>query len=174
MSWDQHAVQNCNMCIGNKSFERVEHFKYLGTTITNQNSDHEEIKCRLWSGNACYYLVQNCLSSSLLSKNVKVKIYRTIIITFVFCGCETWSPRVSEEHRLRVFRNKVLKKIFGPTRDKITGEWGRWSVLTKYVGDQIKKNEMGGACSTYGEEERCIQDLGGETWGKETTWKTQA
>jgi len=87
-----------------------------------QNSFHEEIKCKLQSGNACYYLVQNLLSSSLLSKNIKVKIYRTIILPFVLYGCETWSPTVSEEHRLRVCGNRVLRKIFGPTIDLIMGE----------------------------------------------------
>jgi len=124
-SQDQHAVQNHTIYIGNKSFERVEHFKYLGTSLTIQNSILEEIKCRLQSGNACYYLLQNILSSSLLSKNINVKIYRTIILPCVLYGCETWSPTVSEEHRLRVFGNRVLRKIFGCTRDKITGELGR-------------------------------------------------
>jgi len=69
------------------------------------------------SGNACCYSVQNFLSSSLLSKDIKVKIYRTIIFPFVLYGCETWSPTGSEEHRLRVFGNRVLRKMFGPTRD---------------------------------------------------------
>ena len=181
MSQNQHAVQDQNIYVGNKSFERLEHFSYLVTSLTNQNSFHEEIKCRLQSRNTCYYMVQNLLSYSLLSKNIKVQIYGTIILPFVLYGCDTWSPTVSEEHRLRMFRNRVLRKVFGPTRGEVMGWWGiwhnetlLWSVLIKYVGDEIKKNEMGRACSTYGEEERCIQDLGGEAWGKETTWKTQA
>ena len=90
----------------------------------NQNSFHEEIKCRLQSGNTCYYLVQNLTSSSLLSKNIKVQIYGTNF-PFVLYGCDTWSPTVSEEHRLEMFQNMVLRKVFGPTRDKVTGEWGR-------------------------------------------------
>jgi len=69
----------------------VEEFKYLGTTLKNQNSIHEEIKSRLNSGNACYRAVQNLLSSSLLSKNIKIKIRRTVILPVVLFGCGTWS-----------------------------------------------------------------------------------
>ena len=71
----------------NRSFERVEEFKYLGTTLTNANSIQEEIKSRLKSGNACYYSVQNLL----LLKNINIKIYRTIILLVVLYGCETRS-----------------------------------------------------------------------------------
>jgi len=69
----------------------VEEFKYLGTTLTNQHSIAEEIKSGLRSGNACYHSVQNLLSSRLLFKNLKIKIYRTIILPVVLYGCETWS-----------------------------------------------------------------------------------
>jgi len=69
--------------------------------------------------------VQNILSSRLLSKNLKIKIYRTVILPFVLCGCETWSLTLREERKLRVFENKVLRRIFGPRRDKVTGEWRR-------------------------------------------------
>jgi len=100
-------------------------FKYLGTTLTNQNSVAEEIKSRLKSGNACYHSVQNLLSSGLLSKNLKIKIYRTVILPVVMYGCETWSLTLREERKLRVFENRVLRKIFGIRRDKVTGEWRR-------------------------------------------------
>ena len=63
------------------------------------------------------------LSSTLLSKNLKIKIYRTIILPVVLYGCETWSLTLKEEHRLRVFENRVLRRIFGPKRDGVTGEW---------------------------------------------------
>jgi hypothetical protein len=121
MSRDQNAGQNGYMQIGNESFETVEQFKYLGTTLTNQNSIREEIKSRLKSGNVCYHSVQNLLSSSLLSKNVKIKIYRTIILPVVLYGCESWSLTLREECRLRVFENKVLRRIFGPKRDEVIG-----------------------------------------------------
>ena len=95
----------------------------MGTTLTNQNSIQEEIKSRLKSGNACYRSVQNLLSSSLLYKNLKIKIYRTVILPFVLYGCETWSLILREELRLRVFENRVLRRIFGPKRDEVTGDW---------------------------------------------------
>ena len=80
----------------------MEEFKYLGTTITNQNSIAEEIKSRLRLGNVCYHSVQDLLSSSLLSKTLKIKIYRTIILPVVLYGCETWSLTLREERKLRV------------------------------------------------------------------------
>jgi hypothetical protein len=63
------------------------------------------------------------LSSRLLSRNVKVKIYKTIILSVVLYGCGTLSHTLNEEHRLRVFENRVLRRIFGPKRDEVTGEW---------------------------------------------------
>jgi hypothetical protein len=73
------------------------------------------------SGNASYHSVQNLLSSSLLSRNLKIKIYRTIILPVVVYGCETWLLTWREELRLRVFENKVLRRIFGPKRNKVMG-----------------------------------------------------
>jgi hypothetical protein len=69
--------------------------------------------------------VQDLLSSSLLSKNTNIKIYKTIIFPVVLYGCETRSFTVKEKHRLRVFENKVLRRIFGSKRDEVTGEWRR-------------------------------------------------
>jgi hypothetical protein len=80
----QKAGQRQRIKVGNRSFESVAKFKYLGTNLTDQNYIHEEIKSRLNSGNACYHSVQSLLSSHLLSRNVKVKIHKTIILLVVF------------------------------------------------------------------------------------------
>ena len=101
----------------------MEGFRYLGTTLTNQHSIPEEIKSRLRSGNTCYHSVQNLVSSSLLSKYTKIKICRTVILPFLLYGFETWLLTLREEHRLRMFENRVLKRIFVPKKDKVTGEW---------------------------------------------------
>ena len=111
--------------IENLSFEKVEKFKYLGVTVTYRpmNDMREEIKRRINMGNACYYSLQKILSSHLLSKKLKVNTYKTIILPVVLYVCETWSLTLKEEHRLGVFENKVLRKIFGAKREEITGEW---------------------------------------------------
>jgi hypothetical protein len=122
MSRHPNSGQNQNIKIANESFEKVAEFKYLGTTLTNQNDIRDEIKDRSNSGNACYYSVQNLLSSRLISKNLKIKIYKTVILPVVLYGCETWSLNLGEEQRLRVFENRVLRRIFGPKRE-VDGLW---------------------------------------------------
>src|SRR5215475_6049026 len=99
---DRNAGRGHSVKIDNSSIERVEEFKYVGTTLTDQKSIQEAIKSRLKLWNACYQSVQNFLSSRLLSKNLKIKIYRTIILPVVLYGCETWSLTLREECRLMV------------------------------------------------------------------------
>jgi hypothetical protein len=94
----------------------MSQFKYLGTRITNQNLIQEEINRRLDS-------VKNLLSSRLLSKNLQIRIYKTIILPVVLYGRETWPLTLREKLRLRVFENRVLRRTFGPKRDEMTGEW---------------------------------------------------
>jgi hypothetical protein len=84
---------------------------------------HQGTKSRLNSGNGCYHSVHSLFVFRLLSGGVKVKIYKTLILPVVLYGCGTWSLTLREEHRLRVFENRVLRRIFGPKRDEITGEW---------------------------------------------------
>jgi hypothetical protein len=92
----------------------------LGTTVTDKNLIQEEIKRSLNSGKACYHSVQNLPSSCLLSKNVKIRISKTIILPAVLYGCEPWSLTLREEHGLGVFENRVLRTIFVPKRDEMT------------------------------------------------------
>ena len=151
----------------------------MGTTLTNQNSIQEEIKSRLKSGNACYRSVQNLLSSSLLSKNLKIKIYRTIILAVVLYGCETWSLILREERRLRVLENRVLR-IFGPERDEVAGDWRKLhngELNDLYCSPTIvrvvesKRMDGRGIWRVWGRGEACT----GFWWryvGKETTGET--
>ena len=69
--------------------------------------------------------MQNLLSSRLLSKNLKIRIYKNIILPVVLYGCETWSLTLREERKPRVFEKMELRRIFGPRRDDVTGEWRR-------------------------------------------------
>jgi hypothetical protein len=120
MSRYWNAGRSHNMKIDNNFFERVEEFRHFGTTLINQNSIEEEIKNRFNSGNACLHSVQNRLSSCLLSKSLNIKVYITIILPVVY-GCGTWSLTLREECRLRIFENRVQRRIFGPKRDEVTG-----------------------------------------------------
>jgi hypothetical protein len=98
LSRHQSVGQNRDIIIANRSFENVSQFKYLGTTVTNQNLIQEEIKRALNSGNASYNSAQNLLSSRLLSKNVKIKICKTIILPVALFGCKTWFLILRKEH----------------------------------------------------------------------------
>jgi hypothetical protein len=106
-----------------------------------------------------------------LFMNLKIKIYRTIVLPVVLYGCGTWSRTLREERRLRVFENRVLRRVFGPKRGEVTGEWRKLHneklsgvLLTQYcAGGKIEKNEMGGACGTYVRGERRVQGSGGES-----------
>jgi hypothetical protein len=117
MSRHPNPGQNQNIRTANESFENVAKFKYLGMTLTNQNDIHDEIKSRLNLGNAYYYSVQNLLSFRLMSKNLKIKIYKTVILPVVLYGCETWSLPSREEHTLTVLESRVLR-IFGSKREE--------------------------------------------------------
>jgi hypothetical protein len=175
MSHSQKVGRKHSIKIANRSFEYVAKFKYLGTKLTDQYHMHEEIKSRLNSGNACCHSVQSLLSSCLLSRKLKVKIYKTIILPVVWYGCETWSLTLREEHRLRVFENRVLRGMFGPTRDEVTGEWRkvhRGELHNLYsspdIVRQIKSRRMrwAGHVARIGEGRNVYRGLVGKPEGK--------
>jgi hypothetical protein len=132
--------------IGTRPFEQ---FRYLGMTVSNQNLIQEGIKSRLNSGNGCHHSVLNLLSY-LLSKNIKVRIYKTIILHVV----------LREEHKLKVFENRVLWRIFGLKKDEVMG--GCRKLHNEELHDlyyfpyKVEEDEMGGTCGTDGREEECV------------------
>ena len=138
-------------------------YLYLGIALTNQNSIAEEIKSRLRSGSACYHSVQNVLSSRLLFKNLKIKMYRIIILPVALYGCKTWSLTLREERKLRVSENMVLRRIYGPRRDEVTGEWRRLHneelndlYSSPNIVRVIKSRRWAGHVARMGEERGCI------------------
>ena len=118
--------------------------------------------------------MQNLLSSSLLSKTLKIKIYRTIILPVALYGCETWSLTLKKERRPRVFENRVLRRLFGPKRDEVTGNGENYIVRslgsllpTQYcAGGKIENNEVGGALARMGEGRGVHRVLVGKPEGK--------
>ena len=111
----------------------MEKFRYLGVTVTNTNDIRENIKRRINKGNTCYYSLEKILASRQLSKKLKVNTYKNIILPVVLYGCETWSLTSREEHRLRVFENKVLRKIFGRLREMKLRENGKSYITLSYM-----------------------------------------
>jgi hypothetical protein len=112
---------------------------------------------------------------------VKVKIYKTIVLPVILYGCESWSLTLREEHRLRVFENRVLRRIFGPKTDELTGEWRKLHNKELHnlysspdIIRQVKANDVGGACGTHGRGEKSVKGFGGKFRRNETTWKTKA
>jgi hypothetical protein len=88
---------------------------------------------RLKSGNICCHSVQNLSSYRLWSKNIKIRIYKTIILPVVPNWCETWALTLTDEVRLRVFENRVLRRIFGPKRDEVTRSWRKLQIGRAHV-----------------------------------------
>jgi hypothetical protein len=117
------------------------------------------------------------LSSRLLSKSVKVRIYKTIILPVVLYGCETWSLTLREGHKLRLFENRVLRRIFGPKRDGVTGGWRKLHNLysSPNIITIIKSRRMRwvGHVARMGEKRNVYKVIGRKARGKETTRKTE-
>jgi hypothetical protein len=127
VSHHPNSEQNQNIRIANESFENVEKCKYLGTILKNLNNIHDKIKSRLNSGNACYHSVHNLSSSCLISKNLKIKRYKTVVVY----GYRTWSLTLKEEYRLRVFEKQSVAE------DMWTKKGGRQIVEKKLHNDEL-------------------------------------
>ena len=173
MSRDQDAGRIHSVRMDNSTFERVQEFKYLGTTLTNQNSIPEEIKSRLRSWNVCYHSVQNLFVFQVAIQKFKVQDIWNHNFASCLYGCKNWSLKLWEERKLRVFENKVLRRIFRLRRDEVTGEWMRLhneEINDLYCSPNIvrvikwRRMRWAGHVAHMG--------LGGETRGKETNGET--
>jgi hypothetical protein len=137
---------------------------------------HEEFERRLNSGDDCYHSVQDFLFSRMLSKNLKIRMYKSIILPVVLHGCETWFLILKEEYRMRVLPKRVLRRIFGTKRDGVTGGWRKlhneelhnlFVHFTKYNENyKAEEDEVGGACGTNEGEEERVQVIGKKARGK--------
>jgi hypothetical protein len=164
MSRHQNAGQNHGIKIANRSVENVAHLIYFGTAVTNQNLIQEKIKRRLNLGTACCHSVQNVLSSRLLSKDVKIRIQKTIILPVVLYGCETWPLILRAEHGLRVLENRALRRIFGQKSDTVRRGWRKLrneELHNLYLSPTImrmmnSRRMMGRAYSRHGDEEEYV------------------
>jgi hypothetical protein len=110
-----------NINIGNRTFEGVSQFRYLGALVNGQNEISDCIKDRIQNGNRAYYANLKLFKSKLLTRNTKVKIYRTLVRPVVTYGSETWKLKTGEKNALRYFERKIVRRIFGPVQD--TNGW---------------------------------------------------
>ena len=111
--------------LGGSMLEVVDSFKYLGSTITTDNDIKEEITIRLAAASRCSWALNKILQSRLINRKTKLQAYTSIIRPIATYGCETWSLTQHLEHRLQVFENGILRRIYGPVSDSDTGEWRR-------------------------------------------------
>jgi hypothetical protein len=122
--------------IENKEFEQVKSFKYLGSTVSTDNTIEEEIKERIALGNKAFYTNKKMFQSKLISKMAKLKLYSSVIRPVVTYACKTWALKETIINRLMVFERKVLRKIVGPTNKN-----GIWRIKTNQVMDKIIKHK---------------------------------
>jgi hypothetical protein len=112
----KHRKNFWDLRIGNKTFEAVQGFQYLGNIIGNTNNNNKCIKDRIVKGNKAYYANRQLVNSSLISRSSKLQIYRTLVRPVVTYGSESWTLTMVDERVLAVFERKILRKIYGPVK----------------------------------------------------------
>ena len=125
VSCRDQRIRDENLTIGDKVFKKVRDFKYLGSTITEDNNTSTEIKVRIAAGNRSYYSCLSMMKSRMLSRKSKVRIYKTLIKPVVMYGSETWTMSKKDQSALLVWERKILRKIYGPVNDHDT-----WRIRT--------------------------------------------
>jgi hypothetical protein len=123
--------------IGDMSFESIQSFKYLGSTVNQNNTIEDEIKERLIAGNKAFYADQKMFQSKLLSKKFKLNLYWTLIRPIVTYTCETWVLKENSIQKLMILGKKTLRKIFGPTKEVN----GLWRIKTNEELDELIKQQ---------------------------------
>ena len=113
----EHRRNAGDLRIGNKTFEAVQSFQYLGNITSNTNNNNKCIKERIMMGNKAYYANRQLFNSSFISRKSKLQIYRTLVRPVVTYGSESWTLSMEEERALAVFERKILRKIYGPVKE---------------------------------------------------------
>ena len=114
----EHRRNGGDLRIGNKTFKAVQSFQYLGNIIGNTNNNNKCIKERIMMGNKAYYANRQLVNSSLISKSSKLQIYRMLEHPVVTYGSESWTLTMEEERALAIFERKMLRRIYGPVKEK--------------------------------------------------------
>jgi len=112
----QKTIHPTYINTGEEQFEKVNSFKYLGTMVNTDNSIEEEIQERIAAGNRAYHVHKKLFSSKLISQNIKLQLYNTLIHPTVAYTSETWVLKENMINKLMIFERKIMRKIFGPTR----------------------------------------------------------
>jgi len=139
MKCTRKEYQLDKITVGNVQIDQVRSFSYLGTTVNGNNTLEEEIRERIVKGNKALYANRALFKSKLVSRKSKLKLYWSVIRPVVVYSCGTWVLKESIIKRLSVFERKILRKIFGPTKE----DNGNWSIKTNIeLNELIKHRNM--------------------------------
>ncbi|PSN54154.1 hypothetical protein C0J52_06854 [Blattella germanica] len=127
---------NC-IKINDYTFDQVQEFTYLGSKLNSENNVGREIKQRITNGNRTYYMYSKLMTSKMLNRELKLKMYNTLTRPVVVYGCESWTLNSNDKHLLRIFERKILRRIYYP----VCGNNGEWRIRTNRELEQLMKNE---------------------------------